>query len=281
MKRQYRFWLMGVVALVVVLAMAFTGGNPAGPEQTLALQPPAFVEAASEESSRTPEEIAVMLSDEAGISAYFQDTAGISLDSVRGVFHTIEIETADYIVGSVPVPTYLESEDTHVYVNEDGWVLAYYLNNDPISKMIDTRTYRNTGSLDTTKLKNVLSVVAAASGSPFSEVFYYDFRYPNATNMMLIGERLGDGDGSFTINMPSAYGYYERGLSAICDTDDSSCSARVTVKIDGQTLVSDCWYCYDSIPASQFMPDTTHTISLYDHGWYTGRAVIIIVYRVP
>jgi hypothetical protein len=37
MKSQYGFLLIGVVAMVVVAAVAFTGGNAAGPEQTLAL----------------------------------------------------------------------------------------------------------------------------------------------------------------------------------------------------------------------------------------------------
>jgi hypothetical protein len=52
--------------------------------------------------------------DEAGISAYFKSASPVTLADVRSVFRVIEVETADYIIGSVPVPDYAETQDTHV-----------------------------------------------------------------------------------------------------------------------------------------------------------------------
>ena len=65
--------------------------------------------------------------DEAGISAYFKSASPIALADVRGVFRVIEVETADYIIGSVPVPDYRGEYDAHVYVHREGWFVAYYL----------------------------------------------------------------------------------------------------------------------------------------------------------
>ena len=47
--------------------------------------------------------ISSFLDDEAGISAYFDASATIDLNDVRSLFRTIEVETADYIIGSIPV----------------------------------------------------------------------------------------------------------------------------------------------------------------------------------
>ena len=66
---------------------------------------------------------------------------------------SIELETADYILGSISVPNYEEHFDAHVYVRRDGWIMAYYLSAAPSSKMIDT-TAEN---LDNSKLKTAVS----------------------------------------------------------------------------------------------------------------------------
>jgi hypothetical protein len=225
----------------------------------------------------SPAGIGEQLDAEAGISAYFRDQAGITLNSVWGVFRTIEVSTSNYIIGSVAVPNYGETEDTHVYIHKDGWVLAYYLRGDPASKMIDMKTYRTSGNLNTTKLQNVLAVVAAAAGSSFSGSTYYDFRYPNATNIMVVAENNSDGDNSFTINIPSSYGYYERGWAVI--NNDQSWVAPV-IKIDGVAINSGCAYCYGTISAPQLLPDITHDVSVVE-GYNASRGALILTYRMP
>ena len=146
------------------------------------------------------------LDDEAGISAYYKTPDAIDLNDVRGLFRTIEMETSEFIIGSVAVPNYPEHYDVHVYVNINGWILSYYLKEDNVGKIVDV--YHET--INSTVFTTVIATVASAAGAPFTEATYYDFRYPNATNMILVFEDMDNGN-DFTIQVPSDYGYFERG----------------------------------------------------------------------
>ena len=140
MKTYYKTILIISLAILLATVVAFAGKSEAKPGLNLDLQSPSFVQAASE-GRRTggPAEVTAMLTQEAGISAYLQTASPISLNQVRGLYRTIEAETADYIIGSVSVPNYYEHFDVHVYVHTDGWILAYYLKDQVTSKMIDIK----------------------------------------------------------------------------------------------------------------------------------------------
>ena len=221
------------------------------------------------EGNATALDIGQILDDEAGISAYFKSPDAINLSQVRAEFRTIEDETADYIIGSVPVPGYYESADPHVYVHRDGWILAYYLRDNPVGKIVDT----NAKIITTTKLKNVVAAVAGAAGAAFSDVVYYDFRYANATHMMFIAEDSADGT-AFTVQLPSTYGYFER--SWAYQKAAPGCYFRlngVQPSSDGSDSSSNR---YGTFTVAQLPPDVTHTVDV-GCGW----GVVVILYRVP
>jgi hypothetical protein len=85
---------------------------------------------------------------------------------------------------------------------------------------------------------------------------------------MLIAEDEANGN-DFTIQLPSAYEYFERGWA----------SSRAWVTLDGTSLSAsghDILYVpYGSITASQLSPDATHTVAVYEWG------AMVILYRVP
>ncbi len=277
MKTRRPILILGLFIIIVASFFFVQSEDKEAISNILQLHPPLFIQPALAANN----EIVLRLDSEAGFAAYFQDPTGITLSSVRGAFRTIEAETASYIIGSVPVPGYSENEDAHVYVHVDGWVLAYYFNTDPASKIIDMATYQS-NNLNTTKLQNALAVIAAAAGSPLSNIGYYDFRYPNATHVMLIGETMTDGDNSFTVNLPSSYGFYDRGWATInaCAPSNSACSARPRVKINGTYLADGCRYCYGNISAPLLLPGATHTVTVEDSR-NESRAVIMLIYRIP
>jgi hypothetical protein len=127
-----------------------------------------------------------VITEEAGISAWFQASTSIDLNNVKSAFRTIETENSDYILGSVSIDGYGESQDVHVYVHTDGWILAYYMASDPVGKIFDWWAYHDGGQANiTTKLENAITIVANEAGIPFDTATFYDFRYPNATNLML------------------------------------------------------------------------------------------------
>jgi hypothetical protein len=100
-----------MVALALLLVLGAVGlivrpATPAGP------QGPSFLSVARAEAA--PAAATGFPQDEAGISAYFKSANSINLADVQSTFRVVETQTADYIVGSVPVANYDATQDVHV-----------------------------------------------------------------------------------------------------------------------------------------------------------------------
>lgn len=253
--------------LVIIIAGLVSGTNVnLADNKELLLEAPSFLTTAK---AATNNEIADRLDNEAGISAYFETTDQINLDNAATAYRVIELRTADYIIGSVPVTGYEEHFDAHVYVHKDGWILAYYNKQNPIAKIVDI----DNETISTTNLHTVVSVVASAAGVPFTNVNYYDFRYPNATNILMVAEDNENGL-DFTINLPSSYGYYERGF-ALNGSGEQFYLDQVAMP-RSYYYHSPYYHSYGVITASQLLPDITHTIEIAYNGNY---GVLVVVYR--
>ena len=266
-----------VAVLLVAFSLASKPGSPAHADNVFSLQSPPFVGIASAQEVSG----ASIIEDEAGISAWFQASTSINLDDVRDVFRTIETETANYIIGSVPVTNYPESEDVHVYVHKDGWILAYYLAEDPVGKIFDWRMYHDTSRTNiSTKLENTIAVVASAAGVPFSNATHYDFRYPNATHLMLIIEWVYGGTDSCEVKLPGSFAYYERSWSL---GSNSHTAAGARYRLDGVTVedyVRDWHTSQGFLTAAQLSADQFHTIEIHVPSDYAYGG-LALVYRVP
>lgn len=282
-KSVLRYLLITGVAVGLLLALGLMR-RPAVPAQAgtiFNLQAPPFVHAADVEAI----EAASVIENEAGIAAWLQGSSSINLNSVRGVFRTIEAETADYIIGSVPVPNYDEGWDVHVYVHKDGWILAYYLAADPVSRIYDWKAYDSGGRITlSTILENVIAFVANFAGIPFSaaNVTLYDFRYPNATHLMLVVEWACGGYGtadSFQVKLPSNFAYYERSWSLATTYE----GARYRLNGVEIKYIWEPWgIAYGTFSATQLPPNQYHTIEISASGsssrcLYGGLA---LTYRV-
>lgn len=270
----YRLAIRATVA-IALLAVLFVGSSivrvkTGDQSPTLDLQRPLFlqsVQAAEGDNSQ----IGTFLDSEAGISAYFQVDGPINLATVRSLYQTIEVENADYIIGSIPVPNYTaETEHAHVYIHKNGWVLAYYSKAEPTSKMLDLTIYESNRTI-TTKLRNVAATVAQAAGSSFSDVTYYHFQYPNATKILVVAE-INDGNGNdFKITLPSSFGYYERSWAL-------RGGYHAGFALDSKTIGFCEWGCagsYGIITADQLLPDVSHVVAVSNYG------ALVLVYRVP
>jgi hypothetical protein len=269
--RLRKLWpLMAIAIFVFVLLFASGSQGVSSPGARYSLAAPSFVGVAHAAADNLALET---IQNEAGMSAYFQSTTPVSISSVRSVYQTIEIETATYILGSVALDNYPQDHAPHVYVHADGWFLAYYLNTDPVAKIIDWNAY--TASSDTiisTKLENVLAIVAGSAGVGIPGIIHYDFRYPNATKMMLIAERpQGVGNDYFTVNIPTSFGVAERSWSL---KSNNWCS---NISLNGTWLQSNCngGHYFGTLSAAQMPPATTHTIVVrYDTTDVGGIALV-------
>lgn len=269
---KYRHIIFRIVPLITVLILLVVVVEPRHEEKgndPYQLIEPLFVTVARAENSW----IGQFFDDEAGISAYFHAPDMIDLNKVRPLFSTIELETDQYIIGSIPVSGYPDSFDVHVYVHVDGWILAYYPQSAPASFIFQLL---NTDGLQlkTTILEDILGLVAQAANASFSTPTYYDFRYPNATQMMLIVEAAYSGaSNSFQIMLPGSFIVYERSFGV-------NIYANGNYLLDGVSLIPG-GIRYGIIPPSQLAPDIFHTFSCTTGtlGW--SRGGVAIIYRVP
>jgi hypothetical protein len=275
--------LAGVAVAVLLLAFALVGrpGTPAKGNNVFTLQAPPFVGVALANT----DSVTSTIENEAGISAYFQVPTGINLSSVRSVFRTIEAETTDYIIGSVPVPNYGEEWDVHCYVHKDGWVLAYYPAGDPVGKIFDWIAYHNAGRANIrTKFESTFIVIADTIGIPFTGATYYHFQYPDATHLMLIVD-WGSTYDFFKVKLPESFAYYERSWS-LGSTNSSWCRCA-GYRLDGITIHSHCgcgWQIAQGLlTANQLLPGQVHTIevSFEADGNISVYGGLALVYKVP
>ena len=226
------------------------------------------------------------LDAEAGISAYTNVGEEIDLENAKAAFRTIEYETDKYIIGSVPLPDYPEYEDVHAYVHKDGWVVAYYLKDKPVGKIIDWKDYSTDEKIIGTKLEDGLNIACNAAGVPIRNIKYYDFRYPNADKLMIVADaQWTEGTDTFKIKLPSDFVFYDRSYSHYTYDSDGS-----TMKIDGNE-VSSLGRCEDSsrwksgqLSPTQLSLDDFHTVSLWHSEYYSstkGHActAIVLIYR--
>lgn len=265
------------IALLFVLFNRY-GNTEKRLNNSVTLHAPSFVSVANAatlgDENWTGAEIGSFLDEEAGISAYFQSTSPITLSSIRGLYRTIETETSDYILGSIPVQDYGDSDDVHAYIHKDGWVLVYYQNWDPVAKIFDWKHFNDSIP---TKLETALSVIAGTAGVPYPGPTYYDFRYPNATHMMFITE---SGNDSFSVKIPDTFGVQERSWSF--GTVDSNGGA---FRLDGVEIRRHsgcgCWrISWGAFSAAQFLPGTYHNMEL-SHTYGEAYSGLILVYKEP
>jgi hypothetical protein len=241
--------------------------------QTFPLVNPAFAQSVSTSTT--------FLEDEAGMSIYMNLGQSIDLSKAKTVYKTIEKETTDYIVGSLSLPNLPETEDVHCFVHKDGWIVVYYLKNEPISKVVDWNYYSSEAGLTETKLQAGLEKMVLALGATVTSAKYYHFQYPYADKWMITIESVeGSVTDSFNLKIPSDFTVYERSWSNYA-YECGSC-----LKIDGtiiNTVISGT--SYEKLTAAQLSPDIFHTISVEPYDYWSPSSqrhvAIVLLYLEP
>jgi hypothetical protein len=252
-------WILVLVAIVILIPVGILLSlvEQQGPTGMRSLQEPSFT-------------ITQRIKDEAGISAYCRITSITNLPELKKYFTTIESDSDDYVLGSVSIPNYPEIYNPHVYVHRSGWIMAYYPRTDPVAKIVDVKAH----SLDTTKLRNAVSAMVTLAGKDFKDVTYYDFRHPNATHLMFVGENHDKGDNQFTITLPPNYTYYEFSWALAGEGEKKHFTVNGTNKaVAGHESYWDKSTGYGPIAVSTFSSNQPHKIAVEDYG------VLVVLYR--
>lgn len=135
---------------------------------------------------------ASFLDDTAGISASAQLSI-VDLAMAENAFKSIENRDQVSIVGLVGLDGYDESHDVHVYVTSTGHLTAYYLNDEPASKVVDWVGHNgDVMTLKGSKLEDAMTKICEAVGQKLPRVTYFDFRYPAAQTIKLLVDKQTD-----------------------------------------------------------------------------------------
>lgn len=174
---------------------------------------------------------ASFLEEEAGISATAK-LSTVDLNLAAAAFKNIERQTDDYIVGSIAIDDYPESDDVHVYLDVSGDIIAYYRNTEDICKMLDWKHY-TVGQPMSTKLEWALNKICQAMSVTLPEVKVYDFRYPQAQQIKIIAdENFSGGSENFRIRIPNNFTLYKVGWSVYITDASAYGSTNTTLYVD-------------------------------------------------
>jgi len=217
------------------------------------------------------------LQQEAGISVYTNSGQTIDINTVKSIFRTIEYQTTDYVIGSVALPNYPETEDVHVYVHKSGWIVAYYLREEPAAKIVDWNNYGTDEKIKGTKLEDGLGIVCSIAGVPIGNPQYYDFKYPNANKLMIVVDaawEVNETD-TFNIKLPSSFTFYEYSYSH-CHRNDAGPS---DMYLDENEIdhIGGYGTHYGLLSAAQLPANIFHTVKV-NHWYGPSFDAIVLIY---
>ena len=220
--------------------------------------------------------------DEAGICAYVkanvESKESIDLEDVKPALAGMARQTDDYIIGTVDVAgDYTEEQLPYVYVSTDGWVVAYYPNDWSSGWLLPWNYYSGGATLSCTTLSKAVEKVCYWIDGTTDGLKYYDFRHPNATEMMIIAEEAYDTSQWFTVTIPSNFHVYRVDWSH----NPGSSSRDHEVKLDGVTFSATDkeGYIYGSFdPAVEFQEGLKHKINITGSSRYAGYIGLVIEY---
>jgi len=256
--------ILAVVLVVNVILFALpakkeTAGQN-GKNGEIALIKPPFLSNVSAATSPGPN----FLYQEAGISAYTNVGQTIDIGAIKSVFRTVERQTSDYIVGTVALPDHAVSDDVHVYVDKNGWVVAYYFKDKPASAILEW----NSGAISRINLETAIDIIVKTVGTYTANKYYYDFSYPDANKLTIIVGGTGS-NSSFKLKIPSSFKVYEYSYSFYS-------TYYSDFYVDNNRIIYDKWGVYfGTLSSTQLAPDVFHTISLDNYAY----AAIVLVYK--
>jgi hypothetical protein len=300
----------GLKILVIAIALVIVASSVAmysatdmkrgidggGGNSVISLEVPSFFSIASAGGGGggATQEGTAFLEDEAGVSAYVNTSQSIDLSKAESCYRTIEYKCDDYIIGSVELPDLPEDEDVHVYVSADGWIVAYYLKEEPASKIMQWNGYDGS-EITTTKLEDAISKMCTGIEIPYqqvkSNIKYYDFSYPDANRLMIIVDRMDvHGTDTFEFKIPDDYTVYKASWSHYGCGDYKSNTKIKKISEEEWTTINS----FDVNGGIQVRhgyyeiwiePGVFYTVSIYNQEYihYTGYASIatVFVYQEP
>lgn len=245
---------------------------------SFALAPPAFAQGVP--GDQFP-------ASEAGVSAYIRVGESVDIKKARALFRGIQASGIDYLVGIVEIKGLPEELWPHLYVNADGWFLAYYSKFDPASKLMPWNGYQG-GPITTTTLREALvqfttqyfasTQVAFSFSAVEEDLHYYDFRYPEATAFVLAADQVGpdEEEDSLRYAIPTGVLVYE-GSWAHYASDVHTWSTSQVDKVELYRGKKGTYFTCGLLEDQYLRKEAPHTATILKDGWGGDRSAGIAV----
>ncbi|MEM1552146.1 MAG: hypothetical protein QXH03_05725 [Candidatus Bathyarchaeia archaeon] len=126
--------------------------------------------------------------DAAGISAWVKLERTIKIDeTLSKIFYRIEDVSDSHILGTVEVSDYVRTVYPHLYVDVQGWIIAFFLASEPTASIVKwLGDIHNPQPRIGTTLESALEMVSSVIKFPLPKPTFYDFRYPKANTMLIL-----------------------------------------------------------------------------------------------
>ena len=228
---------------------------------------------------------ASFLEDTAGISASAQLSI-VDLSMAENAFKSIENHDEVSIVGLVGLEGYDASHDVHVYITSTGHLTAYYLNDEPASKVVDWIGHNgDVRSLKGSKLEDAMTKVCEAVGQELPHVKYFDFRYPaGQTIKLLVDKQIDVAHKKLKYTAPSADTIFDASWSSAVHVANTTVRMDSILSIDGNEMYRHChpsmgWQIANAnMDKELFTEKTAHEMDIYnlDNNYKSYAAIVLV-----
>lgn len=213
--------------------------------------------------TQTAPDIRLILQTQAGLSAYSVITDTISLNQVRPLFSSIELENGEYIQGEYTLSG--RTDKVKLAIGSAGWAIAWHTRNYASQHLYDCPSFNGSQpDLIINRPERAILEVSNALGITNTAVSFYDFRKPQATGLTIHWLFLpGNGSQLSSIELPLANTYLEQGY-IFCTALSNSKFWLNNQLIDQQGSVSHVIYRYGTLGTDQLRAGQTNNLKIED-----------------
>lgn len=216
---------------------------------------------------------------QAGMAAYV-NVGSLNLEDATEAYNQIYSLSTSHADGTINIGNNYGSDNIHVYVDTDGWIVAYVARDEELGHMIQWAGVDFNDPTFKTTFEDAISRMCSSIGVNYDvvqgNIKYYDFEHPQATNVLIFMNTVYGNDYT-NILIPETYTIFNMNYSLF----KNNYNYNSKLYIDG-TQIRSCYAGnralghYDSNLLSK---DAPHTLRL-ESGASSGAGVAsILVYK--
>lgn len=184
--------------------------------------------------------------NEAGISAYIKTDTELTVNHLSKAGDEVSKQGSTYVIVKVKNLGGIDNSPVFVYIGLDGWIVSYYLKGEPASKMI---IFLEKDQPIQTTLEKAIEKVCNQMGidcsSSLLNLKYYNFEFPDANKLTLVGELTAPGysnqrTNDFFVTVPGTIFQASYTMKASIWTTGwcwKATKAQFSLKVDATTVV--------------------------------------------